>query len=32
MSSDEDKYFNIPTNRTVKDLKLIIEKNIQIFY
>ena len=26
MSSDEDKYFNIPTNRTVKDLKLIIEK------
>ena len=31
MSSDEDKYFNIPTNRTVKELKDIIEtryKNI----
>ena len=27
MSSDEDKYFNIPTNRTVNELKKIIEKN-----
>ena len=26
MSSDEDKYFTIPTNRTVKDLQIIIEK------
>ena len=26
MSSDEDKYFNIPTNRTIKELKEIIEK------
>ena len=26
MSSDEDKYFTIPTNRTVRDLKNIIEK------
>ena len=26
MSSDEDKYFTIPTNRTVEDLKNIIEK------
>ncbi len=26
MSSDEDKYFTIPTNRTVRDLKKIIEK------
>ncbi len=26
MSSDEEKYFNIPTNRTVDDLKTIIEK------
>ena len=26
MSSDEEKYFTIPTNRTVKDLKNIIEK------
>jgi len=26
MSSDEDKYFNIPTYRTVEELKLIIEK------
>ncbi|MBD1138715.1 hypothetical protein IDH27_00100 [Pelagibacterales bacterium SAG-MED46] len=25
MSSDEDKYFNIPTNRTVKELRTIIE-------
>ena len=25
MSSDEEKYFNIPTNRTVEDLKNIIE-------
>jgi hypothetical protein len=25
MSSDEDKYFNIPTNRTVQELKDIIE-------
>ena len=26
MSSEEDKHFNIPTYRTVKELKLIIEK------
>ena len=26
MSSDEEKYFNIPTNRTVGELKSIIEK------
>ena len=26
MSSDEDKYFNIPSNRSVKDLRNIIEK------
>ena len=26
MSSDEDKYFTIPTDRTVEDLKYIIEK------
>jgi hypothetical protein len=26
MSSDEDKYFNIPTNRTANELKKIIEK------
>ena len=26
MSSDEDQYFNIPTNRTVNELKEIIEK------
>ena len=26
MSSDEDKYFNIPTNRTVEELRNIIEK------
>jgi hypothetical protein len=25
MSSDEEKYFNIPTERTVKELKLILE-------
>ena len=25
MSSDEEKYFNIPTNRTVEDLKKILE-------
>jgi hypothetical protein len=25
MSSDEDKYFNIPTNRTVEELRVIIE-------
>ena len=27
MSSDEDKYFDIPTTRTVKDLRDILEKN-----
>ncbi len=27
MSSDEDSYFNIPTDRTVGDLKEILEKN-----
>ena len=26
MSSEEDKYFNIPTNRTVEELRTIIEK------
>ncbi len=26
MSSDEDKYFNIPTNRTVEELRIIVEK------
>ena len=26
MSSDEDKYFNIPTNRTINELQKIIEK------
>tara|TARA_B100000963_G_scaffold160161_1_gene139327 strand:- start:1440 stop:3107 length:1668 start_codon:yes stop_codon:yes gene_type:complete len=26
MSSEEEKYFDIPTNRTVEELKLIIEK------
>ncbi len=26
MSSEEEKYFNIPTDRTTKELKLIIEK------
>ena len=26
MSSDEDKYFTIPTNRTIQDLRNIIEK------
>ena len=26
MSSEEEKYFNIPTNRTTNDLKLILEK------
>ena len=26
MSSEEDKYFNIPTNRTVEELRSIIEK------
>ena len=26
MSSDEDKYFTIPTDRTVEDLRIIIEK------
>jgi len=27
MSSDEEKYFNIPTDRTLEDLKAIIKKN-----
>ena len=26
MSSDEDQYFNIPTDRSVEDLRIIIEK------
>ena len=26
MSSDEEKYFNIPTDRTLGDLKDILEK------
>ena len=29
MSSEEEKYFNIPTHRTVIELKNILEKNIQ---
>ena len=29
MSSDEEKYFNIPTNRTVEELRTIIEKKYQ---
>ena len=28
MSSEEDKYFNIPTNRTVEELELIFRKKI----
>ena len=32
MSSEEEKYFNIPTERTVEELRAIIKKNIQIFY
>ena len=31
MSSDEEKYFDIPTDRTTKDLRSILEKIIQIF-
>ena len=27
MSSDEEKYFDIPTDRTTKDLRFILEKN-----
>ena len=27
MSSEEEKYFDIPTNRTVKELRTIVEKN-----
>ena len=27
MSSEEEKYFNIPGNRTIKDLKYILEQN-----
>ena len=27
MSSDEDKYFNIPINRTIKELRYILETN-----
>ena len=29
MSSEEDQYFNIPTNRTVIELKDILEINIK---
>ena len=32
MSSDEDKYFNIPTNRTVKELQNIIEKKYSYIF
>jgi len=32
MSSEEERYFNIPTGRTTKELREIIKKNIQIFY
>ena len=27
MSSDEDKYFNIPVNRTIEELRNILEAN-----
>ena len=27
MSSEEEKYFNIPTNRTIFELREILEKN-----
>ena len=27
MSADEDKYFNIPIDRTVEELRNILEKN-----
>ena len=27
MSAEEEKYFNIPTHRTVVELKQILEKN-----
>jgi hypothetical protein len=26
MSSEEEKYFNIPTDRTVEELKILLEK------
>ena len=29
MSSDEDKYFNIPTNRTVEEVRNIVESKFQ---
>ena len=32
MSSDEEKYFNIPTYRTIEDLRNIIEINISQGY
>jgi hypothetical protein len=31
MSSDEEKYFNIPTEKTVEQLRNILKKNIQIY-
>ena len=31
MSADEELYFNIPINRTVEDLRTILEKIIQKF-
>ena len=31
MSSEEEKYFNIPTHRTVEELRLILEKIPQYF-
>ena len=32
MSSEEDKYFNIPTNRTVEELQAIIRKKISKYF
>ena len=29
MSSEEEKYFNIPTERTIADLKVILEEKYQ---
>ena len=31
MSSEEEKYFNIPAHRSVKELRNIIKKDIQIY-
>ena len=32
MSSDEEKYFNIPVERTIEDLRNIIEKNYSEYF